>query len=113
MGSSVTKRIIVPIIAAIILFCILAVFTVIGVFVGANISVVTKGDKIHEDFEGEKYDCILVLGAGLRSDGTPSDMLADRLTVAIDLYNQGVSDKILLSGDSSHPSRWRSKDLSQ
>ena len=49
----------------------------------------------------DKYDCILVLGAGLRNDGTPSDMLADRLETAINLYNEGYSDILLLSGDRS------------
>ena len=49
----------------------------------------------------DKYDCILVLGAGLRNDGTPSDMLEDRLKIAINLYNEGYSDIILLSGDRS------------
>ena len=44
------------------------------------------------------YDCILVLGAGIRQ-GRPSDMLADRLDVAIELYKNGVAKKILVSGD--------------
>ncbi len=47
------------------------------------------------------YDCILVLGAGLRPDGTPSDMLTDRLKTAIALYERGISDILLLSGDCS------------
>lgn len=45
------------------------------------------------------FDCILVLGAGLSPDGTPSPMLEDRLELAIYLYWQGYSSKILLSGD--------------
>ena len=49
----------------------------------------------------EKYDCILILGAGLRADGTPSDMLRDRLDTGIGLYRLGHSDVLLLSGDCS------------
>ncbi len=45
------------------------------------------------------FDCILVLGAGLRADGTPSPMLEDRLELAVKLYQQGYSSKLLLSGD--------------
>lgn len=45
------------------------------------------------------FDCILVLGAGVRSDGSPSDMLSDRLDVGIALYNGGASDRLLMSGD--------------
>ena len=44
-------------------------------------------------------DCILVLGAGLKQDGTPNHMLQDRLDMGIALYNQGVAPKLLLSGD--------------
>ena len=49
----------------------------------------------------KKYDCILVLGAGVRADGTPSHMLEDRLRGAVALYEAGVSDVLLLSGDNS------------
>ena len=49
----------------------------------------------------KKYDCILVLGAGVRADGTPSHMLEDRLRGAVALYKAGVSDIVLLSGDDS------------
>lgn len=49
----------------------------------------------------KKYDCILVLGAGVRADGTPSHMLEDRLRGAVSLYEAGVSDVLLLSGDNS------------
>lgn len=44
-------------------------------------------------------DCILVLGAGVRDDGTPSPMLEDRLLTAIALYRAGVAPKLLMSGD--------------
>lgn len=49
----------------------------------------------------EKYDAIVVLGAGLRADGKPSNMLEDRLKGAIELYKKGVSQKIIVSGDCS------------
>ena len=44
-------------------------------------------------------DCILILGAMVRGDGTPSLILKERLDTGIELYNAGVSDKILMSGD--------------
>src|SRR4051812_46675806 len=43
----------------------------------------------------------LVLGAQVRPDGTPSGMLADRVTAAAELYKAGKVDKLLLSGDHS------------
>lgn len=44
-------------------------------------------------------DCILVLGCGVREDGSPSDMLRDRLTRGIELYNGNAAPKLLMSGD--------------
>lgn len=47
----------------------------------------------------ENADCILVLGAGVYSDGTPTPMLKDRLDRGIQLYKLKLAPKILLSGD--------------
>ena len=47
---------------------------------------------------GEGYDCILVLGCGVHGD-TPSHMLEDRLLQGIELYENGASEKMLMSGD--------------
>ena len=44
-------------------------------------------------------DCILVLGCGVRSNGKPSQMLQDRLDVAISAYQMGLAPKLLMSGD--------------
>ncbi len=46
----------------------------------------------------EEVDCILVLGAGIWGD-KPSPMLQDRLDTAIKLYKDGVSNKIIMTGD--------------
>ncbi|MDO4176184.1 MAG: ElyC/SanA/YdcF family protein [Bacillota bacterium] len=43
--------------------------------------------------------CIMVLGASVNPDGTPSPMLKERLDVGIELYKGGVAPKLLLSGD--------------
>ena len=50
--------------------------------------------KLESDF-----DCILVLGAGVYSDKTPTPMLNDRLVVACEAYELGLSDRIIMSGD--------------
>lgn len=44
-------------------------------------------------------DCIMVLGAGIRDDETPTPMLKDRLDTGILLYELGVAPKLLLTGD--------------
>ena len=43
----------------------------------------------------------LVLGAGLNRDGSPGLVLRDRVETAIDLYNSGKVEKILMSGDNT------------
>lgn len=47
----------------------------------------------------EDIDTIIVLGCGLKTTETPSDMLAQRLDKAIELYQLDVSNQILMSGD--------------
>ncbi|MFD6176343.1 MULTISPECIES: SanA/YdcF family protein [unclassified Isoptericola] len=47
----------------------------------------------------EPVDAILVLGAGLRPDGTPSTYLRRRVDAAAELYHAGVADRVVLSGD--------------
>ena len=46
----------------------------------------------------ENIDCIIVLGTGIWGD-KPSPMLEDRLLEGINLYNNNVSNKIIMSGD--------------
>ena len=68
-----------------------------------NLYVVKSVEKriISEEkaFETQDVDCILVLGCGVKKDGTPSHMLEDRLLQATALYDGGASSKIIASGD--------------
>lgn len=47
----------------------------------------------------ENVDFIIVLGCQVKDDGSPSDMLKDRLDKAIELYNISANSKLLMSGD--------------
>ncbi len=49
--------------------------------------------------EAPVSDAILVLGARVYSNGSPSPVLQDRLDRAIELYRAGKAPKILVSGD--------------
>ncbi len=51
------------------------------------------------ELAGRQADAVVVLGASVYADGTPSDILADRLEVAVDLYKVGAAEKIIVSGD--------------
>jgi vancomycin permeability regulator SanA len=46
-------------------------------------------------------DVALVLGAGLRTDGSPSFVLRTRVEAAVDLYKRGLVRKLVMSGDNS------------
>lgn len=54
-----------------------------------------------EEVPPANLDCILVLGCGVHADGTPTPMLRSRMTRAVELYQAGWADKLLLSGDNS------------
>ncbi|MBQ7364739.1 MAG: YdcF family protein [Clostridia bacterium] len=80
-------------------FCLMALITVLTVNLSLKASV---KDRIFtlETMPGDAaVDCIIVLGCGVKADGTPSDMLYDRIKTACLLYQAGVSDTILFSGD--------------
>lgn len=71
-----------------------------GVNLYAVLAASPEGTSLENaDFEKNEADAILVLGAGVRGDGSPSNMLEDRLLTALELYENGVSEKILVSGD--------------
>ncbi len=43
-------------------------------------------------------DCIVVLGAGVSADGTPSRSLRDRVAEGVKLYEEGYADWLIMSG---------------
>jgi len=59
--------------------------------------------RIMDDNVVDKHEYAMVLGAGVRPDGKPSDMLKDRLQVAVNLFEAGKIKKIIVSGDNMAP----------
>ena len=82
-----------------ICIAIIGIITVIGV--NSHVKSVGGSNIItpEEAAELKDVDCIVVLGCQVKDDGKPSDMHADRLRRGIELYNQGVAPKIIMSGD--------------
>ncbi len=83
-------------------FFILLIFFIILIAINTYVKNSVE-DRIISSIEAVnlKADCILVLGAGVRADGTPSPMLKDRLLEGIALYDMGASDRLLMSGDNT------------
>lgn len=83
---------------------ILSILAVMGIVTAVVINTYmiqsTKTRIITQEEAAElEADCILVLGAGVRPNGSPSNMLEDRLLRGIELYEKGASGKLLMSGD--------------
>lgn len=72
-----------------------AVLTVNAVMVNTTRDAIVDG----ETAGAFGADCILVLGAGVRNDGSPSDMLRDRIDTGMSLYLSDAAPKLLMSGD--------------
>ena len=83
---------------AIIILTVIFLVSITGVNLYMSLRVSDSIYAPEENVPTDDYDCILVLGAGVRN-GQPSDMLKDRLTTAIELYENGVAPKLLMSGD--------------
>lgn len=88
-----------------------AVCVVLAAAIVANVVTVTatRGQvrtvaQLADEVAGAPADAVVVLGASVYADGRPSDILADRLEVAADLYKAGAARAIICSGDnrSSH-----------
>ena len=56
-------------------------------------------DRSYREEEAPPRPVAIILGAGLRRDGTPTAILRDRVETAVDLYSNGKVEKILMSGD--------------
>ena len=92
---------------------VLSFLLIVAVLCGALVCVVSGGiadvtspymlapDRMAELPFDISFDCVLILGAGLRPDGTPSEMLADRVRTgcAVFLSDPERFGNLLLSGD--------------
>lgn len=88
-------------IAVISIFALSVVLVVALFSVNAYVKSVTRDMIISPQEASELSDvsCIVVLGCQVHDDGTPSAILNDRLSRAIELYELGVAPKIIMSGD--------------
>lgn len=80
------------------------VLVVVAVFAVTNmVTVATTKDSIVEPAAAEGFDAdaVVVLGASVFADGTPSGILQDRLDDGIALYKAGAAPKLVMSGDNS------------
>ena len=83
-------------------YMIVFIISIAIIILGINLYIIlsTKRQIIkEEDYKKlSDIDCIIILGAGIVED-KPSHMLEDRLSEGIKLYQNNISDKIIMSGD--------------
>ncbi len=90
--SEKNKRII-YIITMFVLLCMIA-FLLIQLYITK-----TAEGYILEAKDAPSCDAVMILGAFVMEDGTPSLVLQDRLEYGLRLYNQKKAKKVLVSGD--------------
>lgn len=78
---------------------VLIVIILVPVIINFYVILSTKNRIVSGDSELlTDIDYIVILGAGIRR-GKPSPMFEDRLKTGISLYNNDISNKILITGD--------------
>ncbi len=78
---------------------VLIVIMLVPIIINFYVILSTKNKAVSSDSKLlTDIDYIVILGAGIRR-GKPSPMLEDRLKIGISLYNEGISKKILITGD--------------
>ena len=62
------------------------------------ITTLTALQKMHSSEESPSAPVAIVYGAGLRRDGGPAGVLRRRIEAAVELYQEGKVEKLLMSG---------------
>jgi len=85
--------------AYVLIFCLMIVLIVLEILVVMD----EYGQKYILDMKDLPIDCdtVIVLGAGVRPDGNPCDILVDRLDTGTKVYVRRMSKTILLTGEKS------------
>jgi vancomycin permeability regulator SanA len=80
-----------------------AILTIIGsitaVITYVQVSYISHIVDLRKEDTLSHAQAILILGASINANKTPSDALRDRLDTGIAIYRKGMADKILLTGD--------------
>ena len=85
--------------AYVLIFCLMIVLIILEILVLMD----RYGQRYILDMKDLPINCdtVIVLGAGVRPDGNPCDILADRLDTGAKVYVRRISKTILLTGDNS------------
>ena len=84
-----------------ILFALMAVCIIVILGINQFVKKSVQGNIItaEDAVKLGNVDAVIILGAGVWDNDTPSPMLNDRLLQGVELYKLGASPKLLMSGD--------------
>ena len=87
-------------------FTVLALLGLLAVyFINLRVGSYSNGKIYRNTSDVPDTDRIaIILGAGVRRDGSLTDTLVDRVATGVDLYKAGKTRKLLMSGDNSNQS---------
>lgn len=80
-----------------LLFSILLLLVLFGL--PRLITSLAAAGRMYSAIDAPAAPVAIVFGAGLQKDGSPSPVLKDRVTAAVELYKGGKVVKLLMSGD--------------
>jgi SanA protein len=80
----------------------LCIFILFGLFLPKLIVLLYAAPRTFTVENVPADQAAIIFGAGLRYDGTPTAILRDRVQTAVELYQQGKVNKLLMSGDNSY-----------
>lgn len=84
----------------VIIFSVIAIVALsLTLYGAAQMAVSAMAERIVELNDVPTVDVVIVPGASVLPGGKPSDVLADRLLMAVDIYNAGKAPTIFVSGD--------------
>lgn len=83
----------------VLIFCLIIVLIVLSILEVMYV----YGQKYILEMKDLPVECdtVIILGAGVREDGKPCDLLADRLDTGAKVYVRRICKSILLTGDNS------------
>lgn len=81
-----------------LLFCATGV---LGLLLPRLITTVYAWNRVYPADSAPVERAVIIFGAGLRRDGTPTAVLRDRVQTGASLYFSGKVEKLLMSGDNS------------
>lgn len=83
----------------VLIFCLIVILIVLSILGVVNV----YGKRYILEMKDLPVDCdtVIILGAGVRPDGNPCDLLADRLDTGAKVYVRRICKTILLTGDNS------------